>query len=183
MFKPIAASGMSLNELEGLSEYAMLTPRQRIFVSALIRNLVEIGKLDLTAAVQAAYVMASTENARIFAYQLLTKKRIAVVLKRYADFGKTPAETDLAEVETQIAAAKPGSEPASRLLALKQQLRREIAAAKNLRAPSAVAEPEAKATVAQIDPRVPGDALQVWYDKTSGMLLGYRAANGEAVRV
>jgi hypothetical protein len=110
---------------------------------------------------------------------MVANKKVQALLRAFLNSGKSEHELDLEEIQTHLDHAEPGSVAAQRLLALKNSLKRGI---KPERDPEEAAEPAAERKH-EPESQVPADALEVWSDKATGVVIGYRAASGVAVKL
>jgi hypothetical protein len=166
--------------LEKSPQWAALTPSQKIWI---VVRLATGSALDATLA---GYKAKSEANARVLSYELAKNPSIVAALN--VAMGKTPAPATVKnerarlvrEVRKQLRAAEEGSVAASRLSA---QLERLILPAQEITSypvPSTDSQLNAKASSPS---QVPADALEVFSDPVSGVAIGFRAANGEVVKL
>lgn len=81
---------LSIEELQLLPEYQVLTPKQQLFCATYCQGGLDTGAYDHVNAVQTAYGCASRDIARVMSYAMMSNIRIIAVLNRH--FQKTPTE-------------------------------------------------------------------------------------------
>lgn len=105
---------MPLAELEKTTEFQLLTPKQRLFVSHYVECGMQDGKYDAIAATRTAYECKKPESARVMSYAMMNNIRIVAALNRH--FNTEPLEAFLVQVDRAIRNKKLG---VSQLNALK----------------------------------------------------------------
>lgn len=175
--KILKPSGMTVEQLAETPEYSRLKPQQKAWVSRYIGHLIATGILDVAHATRGVYHCGLDANNRTLGYQVRDAKRVQAVLKVYWNFGRSERDFAIDELERQIAAAPPGSNSMALLMSQRNSLKfgPQMPGSHLPKVPAQ--DPIAR------DPRVPPDATEVWRDKVTGALLGYRASNGEAVKI
>jgi hypothetical protein len=157
---------MPVDEWHASNEYLQCSAKQRFWLDTLISN-----GFDYTAATVAAFGCKSVKNAQIFSHAVRRARVVKAALNLY--LRKTELDCDIEETFKQYQRAEPGSVAAQRLwsqlLRLKYGMKPET-------------EPESVQPKTD-DPRIPADRLEVWIDKSTGLAIGYRAADGQAVKL
>ena len=180
---------MSLYDLTQTAEFGHLSPKMAVWIMNYVQHFIDTGTFDPLAATMAAYSVKNEENGRILGYQLLGNLKIITVLNRF--FGRTPEQSFLKQVERAIHKRKL---TVAQVTALRfyaelngwssginwpDSSKTKIADALGGSEPSTDSQPNAEASPHQ----VPADALEVFTDPVSGVTIGFRAANGEAVKL
>jgi hypothetical protein len=158
---------LAVDEWHASKEYLQCSVKQRLWLGALVSN-----GFDYTAATVAAFGCKSVKNAQIFSYAVRRARAVKAALNLY--LRKTELDCDIEETFKQYQRAEPGSVAAQRLWS--QLLRLKYGVRAELEADDSQPEP------AKADSRIPPDYLEVFQDK-AGVVIGYRAANGEAVKL
>lgn len=157
---------MPVDEWRASKEYLQCSPKQRLWLDTLISN-----GFDYTGATVAAFECKSVKNAQIFSYSVRRSRVVKSALNLY--LRKTELDCDLEESFRQFHRAEPGSIAAQRfwaqILRLKYGMKPETE--------HGPVQPKAD------DSLIPADRLEVWIDKTTGFAIGYRAADGQTVKL
>ena len=186
-------STAACTRLESSPQWAALTEQQRIWVTQFLAT----GSALL--ATRTAYKAKSEANARVLSYEIAKNHRILAALDVAA--GKaSPVKTErerliateqrqrkqlIATVRKQLAAAEQGSTAAQRFTAQLERLTIGIKVSR----PAIDDERETDSPIdagtfgAPLAQKVPEDALEVWSDPKTGVLIGYRDRSGEAIKL
>jgi hypothetical protein len=153
--------------LEDSPEWARLSTQQRAWLALFLASAG-----DSLAAAKGAYRVSSAENHRAIAHQVAHHPAVVAALDvangTESETAEPTREELIASTRRQLRRADPGSVAASRLNAQLLSL----------------ASPEKSETPAAKEPKtVPADALEIWRDKTTGKVIGYRGADGTAVKL
>jgi hypothetical protein len=125
----ITKSRMTLLALQATPEYRRCSRRQRLFITTLIRSLIDLGEADVLYALGCAYQTGFGEDSRIRSYSAMKVKKIRDVLAVYQNFGKSPKTIRAAakkaarqeyidRVQAEMTAAPAGSAARARLVEL-----------------------------------------------------------------
>jgi hypothetical protein len=176
---------LTLDELRDTMEFQHLSPKMQMWVSSYVQNFLNNGTFDPVFATRTAYAGKNAENIRRIGYQMLSTPKVLFALNRF--FGYSPEQAFRKAVEKAIYNRRLTN---AQIRALELQCRMSGYGCanppnRNGYKPKA-AEPEAK--VESETPRadetrqVPADALTVWSDKTTGVVIGYRSADRRDVK-
>ena len=164
---------LNFDELRQQPCYLSLTVPQRALIEAYLQTG---SKLE---AVKAGYPDASLKSARVMASRLFRSPRIVAVLTLAAggDSGRAQFEIELQRKMRSLKVSK------NQIAAL-----RLYAEIHGFLMPKVEAEVEAPAGLDAgafdgVPASVPADALEIWTDPKTGMIIGYRDAGGEAVKL
>lgn len=91
---------LTLDEVQQTQEYAILTPKQQLFVASYIQGGMQTGIYDPVSAVQLSYHCENPESARVMSYAMMNNIRIIEALNRH--FNSEPIESFLKEVSRAI---------------------------------------------------------------------------------
>jgi hypothetical protein len=101
---------MNLEKFRATKEYLALSVKRRLWLLSFIA-----GDFDKSLATQMAY-QSTGQNTRTFGYHVLKAKKVKAALARYQN--KSKREIFMADLKTELAAAKPGSAARATLVAL-----------------------------------------------------------------
>lgn len=189
---PVNYDVPNTQRLEASPEWANLTTQQRVWVTVYLAT----GGSALTAT-KVAYPKAKSEkNSRVMSYELAKNSRILAALsvaagkfvpektetERLAEGEERQRKSLIRTVQKQLDAAEPGSIAAQKFSDQLERLKIGVKRGPYNKADKVKAEQTSVSVVEDSTPQVPSDALEVWHDK-DGALLGYRNAEGEAIKL
>jgi hypothetical protein len=160
-------SPMKLEEIIKTREFAVLTAKQKTFISQLIATGLASGRYNGTAAAAFSY---TTKFPSVMACQLLKQRKIKRVMDLH--FRRSNLDSILDDLKTAARKSARAGTLNSRTVKLLAAFERYVLE----HGGHAVAEASAAK-------QVPADALEVWTDKNTGVVIGYRDADGEPVRL
>jgi hypothetical protein len=163
------------------SEYRLLTKKMQTWARVYIQHFIDTGTWDPLKATQAAFTSANLNVARVTSWRVKRHPLMKDVLDLFINSRKTPLELDLEEIQRHLDACDPGSIAAVKLLATKRRLKAGLPAEPEAEKPAKTSE-QSKPAAAEPTSRIPVGARGI-YDKTTGALLGYKAADGSYVRL
>ena len=159
------SSTMAKTDFVKSVQYLALTEGQRKWVDIFI----ETSNANLST--RQAYNATDDAYIAMFTRKIETSPRIIAALDLF--FARTPRERFLRDLQNDIAHSTGVAKIEARRLYAK------ITGIDGL----PTDETEALAATVIADARVPADHLEVWSDKKTGVVIGYRAADGTAVKL
>jgi len=169
---------MTRAEFEATREFSRCTAKQKVWLQTFIAN----GGEAVQATV-AAFNCTDVRHAQIYSYAVLRSLKIRAALNLYLGKSEREIETQkeqtsraklLRKVRQNLREAEPGSIAAQRLLAQEERL---VFGGKS----EAEDEPQT-ASKPEPESRVPA-GMAAWYDKDTGVVIGYRTPDGKDVQL
>jgi hypothetical protein len=162
-------TALTLAELQASPEYLVCSPKMQVWLTTLIQS-----NFDYKLATATAYNCKNPRQAHVFSFAVRKWPVVRAALSLY--LGRSVQDVFLEDLKETIRRAPKGSDRQVRALALYARMKWGVSS-------PASDEPEAEPAPVIPDPRVPADHLEVWSDPKTGVVIGYRAVNGEAVKL
>lgn len=159
---------MAFDELQQSPEYAACSDKMKLWLQTLISS-----DFNYKLATATAYNCKNLRQAHVFSYAVRKWPVIRAALNLY--LGRSEQDVFLEDLKETIRRSPVGSDRHVRAQALYARLKFGVS--------ESSAEPEAEPVPVIPDSRVPTDHLEVWSDPKTGVVIGYRAANGDAVKL
>ena len=167
--------------LASSAEFRHLTRQQKLWLVGYLTN-----GSDSLAATRRAYPGATPKSQAVMASQILHAPGIVDALEVWKWRSANARTQLLSQAEYQLAHCDPGSVSAQRLLSQIERLTIGIPhgrrALEDEDLDAEVHETPAPAENVAATPQIPEGAT-AWYDKTTGVMIGYRSADGRDVQL